>query len=391
MITLRGITWENPRGHDPLVAAAREWSLLHPGVHIQWEQLPWYLFEDNILASLSAGDGRYDLVMFDHPWVGVLAQARWLRPWDEFLDIDYITQLRERVVAPSVESYEWAGHLWAMPLDAACHASLYRDDLLAANDLPRTWEDVVGWARAHHDPPRQYGLVLSLEGVLGHCLFLSMMAGLGHPAFHDPFNPQCDYHAADYVLNLLKDLLEFVPPGSVEWGPWDIYHHLVNHDDVSYSPSIFAYVNYFEGMPQSKHLRLGTVPAFPGKRPGRPILGGVGLGIAHTCDHVREAMAYGQFLMSDEIQRQVFTNHSGQPATYAVWHDPRINKRFNDFYSILEQNMNQAYIRPRYPAFHALELRNGEILQQLWAGKMSVSEVIRELNKPNSFPGDEGS
>lgn len=381
MITLRGITWENPRGYNPLVASAQQWMTSHPEVEIVWEQQPWYLFEEKILASLAAGDGKFDLIMFDHPWVGKLAGEQWLLPWESLLGDDYVAALHQRVVAPSVESYVWNGRLMALPLDGASHAALYRNDLVTATDLPQTWEDIAAWAKAHHAPPHRYGLVLSLEGVLGNCLFLSMMAGLGQPAFHDPENPTCDPEAAAYVLNLLKELIQFVPPSSVRWGPWDIYDHMTQNSDVGYSPSIFAYVNYFAGHRYSQHLRLGTVPNFAGKEAGRPILGGVGLGIAHTCQHVQEAAEYGRFLMSDPIQNQLFTQNSGQPATKAAWQDEQTNKQTNNFYIELNKNMENAYIRPRYPAFHALELRNGRILQQFWEDKMALNDVIEHLNE----------
>jgi multiple sugar transport system substrate-binding protein len=178
----------------------------------------------------------------------------------------------------------------------------------------------------------------------------------------------------------LKDLLDFVPPGSIHWGPWDIYQHLSNYDDVGFSPSIFAYVNYFSGQPRSKNLHLGVVPSFVGKGPGRPILGGVGLGIAHTCTHIQEAVEFGRFLMSEETQSEIFPVASGQPATSAVWNDPAINKRLNNFYLTLKENMKSAYIRPRFPVFHALELRNGRILQQWWEDKLTIDEVIKLLN-----------
>lgn len=183
MKTLRGITWQNPHGYDPLVAAANDWLVTHPGVEIIWKQQPWYKFEASILGSLAVGDGAYDLIMFDHPWVGKLASGKWLMPWDQLVDHDYIHQLRERIVSPSMKSYELDGHLWALPLDAACNAALLRADLVDEFRFPVTWEQVADWAREYHDPPHQYGLVLSLEGVLGNCLFLSLMAGLGLSGF----------------------------------------------------------------------------------------------------------------------------------------------------------------------------------------------------------------
>jgi len=379
---LRGITWQNPRGYEPLVAASAAWRERRPDVEVIWDQLPWYRFEEQVLGSLSAGDGRYDLVMFDHPWTGTLAAQGLLVPWDRLIEPADGASLRQRVVAPSLESYELAGRLWALPLDAACHAALARADLVDPAGLPEMWEDVAAWARERHRPPARYGLVLSVEGVLGHCLFLSMMAGLGYPTFHDEQNPVCDRDAAAHALTLLRELLHFAPPGSTRWGPWDIYDHLCRYDDVAYSPSIFAYVNYFGGGPRGNALRLSLAPRCKGHEFPRPILGGVGLGIAHTCPSPADARDVGLFLMDDHTQRTIFPKHSGQPAAWSAWRDDELNRRSHSFYRDLAANMAHAYVRPRYAGFHALELRNGRILQGWWEGTQTLADTLAALNAP---------
>jgi multiple sugar transport system substrate-binding protein len=379
-ITLRGITWQNPRGYDPLAEAARRYRDSAPDVVVEWEQQPWYRFEETILDALRRGDGHYDLIMFDHPWVGQLAGQRWLLPWETLTPLGYLDALRARVVAPSLESYEYDGATWALPLDAACHAGLYRADLVGAAALPSTWEGVEAFAQAHHDPPHRYGLVLSVEGVLGSCLFLSMMAGLGAEPYLDEDDPTCDLEAAEYTLTTVKRLLAYTPPGSAHWGPWDIYDHLCAHDDVGYSPSIFAYVNYFTGISaRGDQLRLCRAPAFERTGLARPILGGVGLGIAHTCPHPEAAAAYGMYLMSDDVQRDLFPAFRGQPSARAAWDDAALNARVHNVYADLRANMASAYIRPRYPSFHRLELANGRALQAYWDGEADLATTLEAL------------
>lgn len=378
-VVLRGITWQHPRGYDPLVAASDAWMARHPDVRVEWHQLPWYRFEEEVLRSLADRDGAYDLVMFDHPWVGRLAAGECLIAWDELVPPEYLASLRARVVAPSLESYEWEGRLWALPLDAACHASLYRCDLVDAATLPVHWDDIAKWASRYHRPPARYGLLLSLEGVLGHCLFCSMLAGLGHPPYVDEDGPHCDRAAATHVLETLRSLIALTPPGSTRWGPWDIYEHLLRNDDVGYSPSLFPYVNYFGRDGRSAHLRLHRVPSFGKRGPGAAILGGVGLGIARTCRHPTAARDLGIHLMSDEIQRDVFPRHSGQPATRAAWEDAALNAAKHGFYRSLADNMKIAYIRPRYPAFHQLELENGRVLQRFWDAELSLAQALDKL------------
>jgi multiple sugar transport system substrate-binding protein len=379
MISLRGLTWKNPRGYDPLVVGARQWMERQPGVSIQWDQAPWYEFEEKVFQSLNHGGEAYDIFMFDHPWTGTLAENARLLPWNDLLSGDELRSLRQRVVEPSWESYIWQDRLWALPLDAACHAALVRSDLLDPSELPASWEGMVEWVRSHHHPPHRYGLVLNLEGVLGHCLFLSMMAGLGHAAYHDADSPTCDREAAGRVLVLLKTLQAFCPPTSHRWGPWDLYEHFITQDDIAYCPSVFAYVNYFQGGERNRALRLASVPGFEGRQPAS-ILGGVGLGVARNCPYPQEAAAYGAFLMSDPVQQEIFPQHHGQPAARAAWHDPSINSHFGNFYRDLQTQMRHAYIRPRYAGFHERELHNGRILQAFWEDRSSLQETLDQLN-----------
>lgn len=379
-IVLNGITWKNPRGYDPLARAAQLWNQKFPDVQINWEQLPWYEFEDKIFAALAKDNSPFDFIMFDHPWTGKLANDGKIIAWNELMGDAYIQQLDERVVKPSTASYSMYGQQWALPLDAACHTGLYRNDLLNGGTLPTTWETMAEWASAHTSS-NYYPLVLCVEGVLGSCLFLSMMAGLGYPAFADEETPKYDRAAAEHIIALLKDLLKFTPPGSAHLGPWDIYNRFIEKDDMLFSPSIFAYVNYFGQDERKQHLRLCKVPDFASGKKGKAILGGVGLAVAKSCKWMDEAKRFGEYLMSEEVQLNVFPPNFGQPATVSAWENAPLNKTFNHFYNDLSLSMENAYIRPRYPTFHKIELLVGSTLQDFWDNKVNLRDTLDTLDK----------
>ncbi len=46
------------------------------------------------------------------------------------------------------------------------------------------------------------------------------------------------------------------------------------------------------------------------------------------------------------------------------------------FYTSLRVNMQSAYTRPRCEAFHGLELRNGQVLQQWWDDAIGIEETL---------------
>ncbi len=126
----------------------------------------------------------------------MLAARSRLLASDTLVSQQHLEDLRVHVVSPSVESYELDGRLWALPVYASCRAAVYCQDLVSSAALPATWEQVAKWAAATHAPPHRYGIVLSVESVLGHCRFLSLMAGAGHPAYLDPEHPTCNQAAS---------------------------------------------------------------------------------------------------------------------------------------------------------------------------------------------------
>ena len=109
-------------------------------------------------------------------------------------------------------------------------------------------------------------------------------------------------------------------------------------------------------------------------------IGCVGIGIARATGNRDAATELAWFLMSESVQRDIFPKHSGQPATNSSWADPQIDLEHHGFYTALRENMEIAYIRPRYASFHALELRVGQALQGFWDDEASLKKTLKILN-----------
>ena len=71
MIELTGSTWDHPRGLDGLVATAAEYHERHPEVRVTWETRSLQDFADFSVERLAE---RFDLVIYDHPFVGEAAR-----------------------------------------------------------------------------------------------------------------------------------------------------------------------------------------------------------------------------------------------------------------------------------------------------------------------------
>lgn len=77
-IRLRGMTWDHPRGYDPLVACSALYKD-HNGVEITWEKRSLQDFESFPVEELAR---RYDLIVIDHPHAGQVAREGCLYPLD---------------------------------------------------------------------------------------------------------------------------------------------------------------------------------------------------------------------------------------------------------------------------------------------------------------------
>ncbi|HMO27148.1 MAG TPA: hypothetical protein PKB10_12865, partial [Tepidisphaeraceae bacterium] len=107
MSALRGMTWSHPRGVDPLVACCGRL-----GIDATWDARSLEDFEAFPLDELAA---RYDLMVIDHPHVGMAAASGCLLPFDQAL----AQSLHGTTVGRSHESYFWQGRQWALAIDAA--------------------------------------------------------------------------------------------------------------------------------------------------------------------------------------------------------------------------------------------------------------------------------
>src|SRR5437868_3097690 len=146
MVTLTGVTWKHDRGLAPMLATARRFSDDHPDICIEWEVRSLHEFGD---ASVRSFAEEYDLIVLDHPFMGQVAEGRYLLPLDEYIPRTTLDTLETESVGVSHQSYFYEGHQWALAIDAASQVAGYRKDLLdaAGTRVPETWDEVLELAK----------------------------------------------------------------------------------------------------------------------------------------------------------------------------------------------------------------------------------------------------
>ena len=375
-VTLKGLTWDHPRGYAPLLKGAPEFEDSHPGIKIHWDRRTLREFGE---APIEQYLDRYDLIIMDHPFVGFAAAHDVLVDLNPFLSADENASLARDSVGPSAESYRYAGGLWALPVDAATQVASYRPELLEqlCAKPPKTFDEVLQLG----EKARANGKFIAVAAcpIDAISLFLTLTANLGHPIAEnaDPFVEQAD---AREVLDRLHALIALAHPQSTGWNPIQMYDHMVAESDAVYCPWAYGYSNYSR-RENSVRLQFTNAPAAGVIGCAGTQLGGTGVAVSKQCPHRDEAVVYAKWLASPEHQRGTYVKEGGQPASLAAWLAPEINTAAYGFFLDTLETLRKSYVRPRFNGFVRFFEAAGVEINRCLKGETADLQLIDSLNQ----------
>lgn len=362
MITLRGMTWNHPRGVDPLIAHAARWQREH-GVAIVWEARSLEDFEAFPLDELAA---TYDLMVIDHPHVGMAEASGCLLPFDE----SRAGAFRAQTVGCSHETYHYRGHQWALAIDAATQVAARRAG--AVDAWPTAWSEVLDLARA--------GRVLwPLAPVHAMMSFYTLGANAGSPCAVEG-DRLIDRAAGERTLAVMRELALLVPAECFAMNPIAVFERMAVDDRYVYSPLIYGYVSYAADGCRATRIEFGDIAGQTRGEVRGSALGGTGIAVSAKTRHRAEAVEIAYDLASPQTQRTLYASSGGQPAHRAAWKDDAVNAPTHDFYRDTIATLEAAYVRPRFDGYIAFQQIAGELVTQDLRGLIEPGETIDRIN-----------
>lgn len=364
-VTLRGISWDHPRGLEPLLATAARYSAVHADTQVEWAARSLQDFGNQPLEKLAA---TYDLLVVDHPHVGEAAERGYLLPLNEWVTEQDLAELEHESAGPSHASYSYGGCQWALAIDAAAQVAAYRPDRLPYP--PSRWEDVARLA--------QEQLVLwPLKPVDAICSFLSLVSALGHCPAGD--GRLVDDAVGEQSLDLMRSIVYSIPEACLSMDPIIALEEMATGDEAVYSPLLFGYSNYARHGFRHQLLRFTDGPSLDGAPKGT-ILGGAGVAVSASTRHPEAASRHAAWLASSDIQSTTYGNNGGQPANGAAWRDPQLNAATNGFFADTRLTIERAWVRPRHPGFLMFQSEAGDIVYRFLAEGGSSRSALAQLN-----------
>lgn len=351
MVELRGMTWDHPRGYQPLFASVEPYTAQY-GVRVTWEKRSLREFAN---APVDALAEHYDLLIIDHPHAGLAAATNSLLPLDRCIAPETLPKLAAESAGPSHTSHCYAGHQWALAIDAAMQTSAYRSDLFG-EAVPGSWDGVLALAKRLREAGRWTALTLVPTDCA--CYFLTLCASLGDPPGRGDslVSEQIGRRALDFMVEMHR----LSHPESLTWNPIRLLDHMSHHDDVVYCPLTFCYTNYSSDGYAPYLVHFASIPSLKGS-----ILGGTGYAVSAHCEYPEAACAYGVWLCNAHTQRTFYVENGGQPGKAVAWKDPAANHLTNNFFCDTLDTLQQSYLRPRHRGFVDIQIEAGEIIHAM--------------------------
>jgi len=379
-LVLRGMAWQHRRALDPLLGTLPGFRALHPGIDVTWDQRPLAGFEFTPVAELAE---RYDLIILDHPFAGDIAAGRCLLPLDGLAD----ETTDHAFVGPSLASYRYAGHVWAMPVDGATQVAVCRPDLLASlgHDIPASWDEMFALGKRARAVGQS--LAVALKGVHSLMTFFTLCANQGKPCGIDPDRAFVEEDAGLAALAAMRRLLSYCPAQALDWNSIALHDAMVARDDLVYCPAVYCYATYAEADIR-RPLAFANLPGLRRASPSGSTIGGTGIGISARTAHRDAAFAYVRYLMEAAVQR-AFALYHGQPARIEAWRDEALDRRFGGCFGNTLATMEQAWIRPRYAGYLRFQAVAGDLIETHLRGAIGEAALLERLQVLHARAGAE--
>ncbi|WP_207535177.1 ABC transporter substrate-binding protein [Desertivirga arenae] len=369
---LKGITWNHSRGFVPMVATAQRFSELNPDVEILWEKRSLQQFADFSIEELAK---RFDLLVIDHPWAGFAAKTKSILPLDQYLSAEYIEDQQANTVGHSCTSYSYDGHQWALAIDAATPVASSRPDLFEQHKLalPKTFEDLLELA--------DRGLV-AFAGIPIDVLmsFYMFCCSLGE----DPCQAEdrvISEETGTKALQLFRQLATKIDPENFERNPIKVYEAMTQTDEVAYCPFAYGYSNYSRRGYARKLLHFHDMITLDGKTNLKSTLGGTGLAISSSSEHVDIAVEYAKYVGSAACQQTLFFENGGQPGHLSAWLNDEVNRQTADYFANTLPALQRAFLRPRYHGHMYFQDHAGDMVRDYLMQGGNEGKVLNNLNE----------
>jgi multiple sugar transport system substrate-binding protein len=318
-----------------------------------------------LVQSLSRGDGSIDVFTQDVIWIAEFAGAGWALPLDDYVD----AATKAEYFHGLIEACTYQGKLTALPWAVDSGMLYYRKDLLdsAGIEVPKTWDELTTASKTlMGDGKVQYGFLW--QGKQAEVLVCDLVEFVGSAGGRilgpDGKTVQIADAAGQKAVTFMYDTMNSLGISPKDLLSWD--------EEPSRRPFTagqaaflrnWAYVYPIAQDPKESKVvdKVGVapLPAFSGGK-SSACLGGYQYGVSASSRNKEAAVEFVKWLSSPPIQLRFATDVGLAPTRPAVFDDPAL-KKANPFMVQLKDVFTGGTPRPVTPKYPqvSLDLQSG--------------------------------
>jgi len=347
---------------------------LHVDVH-----LPHVELNERMAKDLGTENGRYDLISTHTKYCP--SQAEHLRPLDEFVNADELSDFVPRVlelcrIAEADHTHE---QLMQLPRNLDARLLFYRADLITA---PQSWDEAAAqMVKYKRDGFYGFAFPGRHSGLFG--TFYEMLGMAGGDLFDADLNPIFNSEAGEWALNFLHRLHtvdRVTPPDLIENWYYDEISDRFRHGDllmIGEWPGFYGLYQKRETCAVFDQYDVAVYPAGPtGIR--KSYAGGHTFAIPRAASDPEGGLALAKYLTSPEVQWHEASIGGHTPVRQSIFKKMKVRSGQGAVHdakrmAALEETITHfAMIPPKFAKYPLIE-------DILWSG---VQEAVTGKHTP---------
>lgn len=332
---------------------------------------------EQLARRLAASDSSIDIMSLDPPFIPEMAEPGFLAPVpDDLQDVDDIVQ-------GAVDSATWADELVTVPFWANTQLLWYRESVVEEAGLdmsePVTWEEII-------DVAADQDLQLGVQGAKAESLTVwinALVASAGGQILVNPEAP-ADELELDLDSDAGRASAEIIARIGAEGlgGPGlptadeNASMNQFQGDQGSFMVNWpFVWPAMSDANPEViDDLGWAMYPQVDAGTDAAPPVGGINLGVGAFSNHIDEAWAAVECIVTPENQAEYFVTNGNPPAAMQAYDDARVQEEF-PMADVIRDSLDQAEPRPQTPFYNEISIG----LQETWHPPSGVD--------PDTTPG----
>ena len=351
-------------GRSNIGAIVEQYNASQSKVHVTYRELPppssSTEVHQQLVQSLSRGDGSLDVFTQDVVWIAEFAGAGWALPLDDYVD----ATTKAEYFPGLIEACTYDGKLTALPWAVDSGMLYYRKDLLDAGgiEVPKTWDELVSAAQTLVSGGKaKYGFLW--QGKQAEVLICDLVEFVGSAGGRilgtDGRTVQIADPQAVSAVQFMYDTMNRLAISPKDLLSWD--------EEPSRRPFTagqaaflrnWAYVYPIAQDPKESQVvdKVGVapLPAFAGGK-SSACLGGYQYGVSASSKHKEAAVEFVKWLSSPPIQLKFATDVGLAPTRPAVFDEAAL-KQANPFMVQLKDVFTGGTPRPVTPKYPQVSL-----------------------------------